>query len=666
MSDDGFIDFAAKRKELAEKRARERGELPAPTQPQQPQWNPSVLLPDLGPDGQSEDDKELDRIISSIDAVTAYNMWIGKSHAVGGKKDGNMISCPFPEHPDRDPSAWINTEDNTWYCGGCEEGGDVYDLAAIHFGYPRPGYKDGQLFHKLRQQMAESFGWHFKKVPGGEIIYRDEQPAGPPPVAQPAGAVPPPPGDPGLSVVAYPEGNPASGVQGDEQPASQNGSEEESVDNVSHMWADDEEEELVVYPTIPWQQIVPEDTFLYEYMKACSNDDSPEEYHFWHGLLALGSVVGRKVTLDDHRPVYGNLMVCLLGATGTGKSRSRGWLDTCLKAASPYHEDGSQTTGTKIIPVPGSGEYLVSQFSYEGKDPGNGKSSLGYQPVNGIVDFDEMSALLARAKREGSTLKSTIMALADARDTVSVGSLTRGDYTAAQPFCSITASTQPKAIRTLVTRTDTGSGFLNRWIFAGGKSKETEVLGGSHSSTTIELATAIELLKNVRGWGSMERVIKLEPDAYLAYVNYFRKTLEPAKLRDQTDLLKRIDLISKKLMLLLTINKRQMAVDAQTVAAVELIMEYVVECFGILNSNIGMTVMQDVMNDIQKVIIAHQKKTGRGASARDIARYTHRKNYSLEQIKKALDVMTALDIVELVKPASSVGRPTIRYIVVGE
>lgn len=660
---DGPIDFSARRQEFLRKRAEERGETISapPPEPEQPQWDSSLLLPDLHDGGQEgEDNAELDRIIGGIDAITAYNKWIHKSHAVGGKKDGNMISCPNPEHPDKDPSAWINTEDNTWFCGGCQEGGDVYDLAAIHFGYPRPGYKDGQLFHKLRQEMAESFGWRFKKVSGGEIIYRDE-PSSPPPVSQPpavqqsaAVSEVPPPGDPGLKVAPTPAPE----------------TDDETPDNVSHMWADAEngEDEIVVFPTINWRVIIPKDSFLYEYMTACSNDDSPEEYHFWHGLLALGSVCGRKVTLDDHRPVYANLLVCLLGATGTGKSRSRGWLDTVLKTASPYHEDGTSTSGTKLIPVPGSGEYLVSSFSYEGKDPGNGKSSLGYQPVNGIVDFDEMSALLARAKREGSTLKSTIMALADARDEVNVGSLTRGEYHASQPFCSITASTQPKAIRTLVNRTDTGSGFLNRWIFAGGKSKETEVLGGSHSTTTVDLTKAIELLRNVRGWGAMERKITLEQDAYDTYVKYFRDVIEPAKLRDETDLLKRIDLISKKLMLLLTINRRAMTVDRQTVMAVIDIMEYVVECFGILNSNIGLTVMQDVMNDIQRVVKNHVTKTGRGASARDIARYTHRKNYTLEQIKKALDVMTALDMIELEpkKSGTQMGRPTARYLVVGE
>ena len=159
----------------------------------------------------------------------------------------------------------------------------------------------------------------------------------------------------------------------------------------------------------------------------------------------------------------------------------------------------------------------------------------------------------------------------------------------------------------------------------------------------------------------------MDDDAFEAYAQFFRSTIEPSKNKDETDLLKRIDLITKKIMLLLTINLRKESVPIQVVHATQGLFSYVLECYGILNSNIGITMMQDVMTEIQRHISRHKQKTGRGASANDIVRYTKRKNYSLEQIKKALDVMNALDIIELEpKSAASVGRPTIRYRVVGE
>lgn len=645
MVTEGPIDFQAK---LAQLRA-ERGESPPPIPEPPPNvtWDKDVLLPDLGKD-LSEADKQLDTFVNNIDIIDAYNKWCGKMVPQDtGRTEGVMISCPKPDHPDTNPSAWINTTKQTWFCGACNEGGDAHDIAAYNLGYPVPGYKQGEMFHKLRENMGAAFGFHIKSVPGGKIHWVEDG-STPPPTTQP----------PALSVVPDSPPGPTS------VPSPQESDQEA---NVSHMWADDTDEaDLVVYPTIAWQTLVPQDTFLFEYMKACTNDDAPEEYHFWHGLMALGLVCGRRVTLDDTQPVFGNIFLCILGATGTGKSRSRRHLNYVLRQTAPYHEDGTKTTGCKIVPVPSSGEYLVHQFAYEGKDPGNGKISLGYQPVTGIVDFDEMSALLSRANRQGSTLKPTLMGLADATPEVKIGGLQRGDFVASEPFCSITASTQPKAIRTLLNRHDTSSGFLNRWVFAGGKQKQIEVIGGDRSGILIDLEPAVEELKKVRGWSGFARSIKMDDDAYARFVEFFRSTIEPAKIKDETDLLKRIDLICKKLLLLLTINLRLESVPLQVVEAVIELYDYVLECYGILNSNIGVTLMQDVMTEIERHIARHMKSTGRGASARDIAKYTKRRNFSLEQIKKALDVMTSLDIIELEPRQSNLGRPTVRYRVVGE
>lgn len=648
------ISFAERRRQLAEKRAREEGrELPPEFQPPPQTFDPS-LIPDVSSGDRSEEDLELDRILNNIGIIEAYNKWCGKSTPnPGNKRDGIKVSCPNPGHPDKDPSAWLNIDKGAWYCGGCEEGGDAYDIAALSFGYPVPGYKDGQLFHKLREQMAESFGYTIKKVPGGKLIYKDEEEAS----------------------TAGNQSDRTAGSSSEEASGSSGQVDREAGGEgapVAQLYADEDENDienqLVVYPEINWRDILPGDTFLHAYMEACSVDDSPEEYHFWHGLLALGHAVGRKVTLSDHRPVYGNLLVCLLGATGTGKSRSRGWLDTVIRSVLPYSETGQETTGTKIVSVPSSGEYLVSAFSYEGRDPANSKISLGYQPVNGIVDFDELSALLSRANRQGSTLKPTIMGFADAKNEVSIGSLTRGDFVAHDPFCSITASTQPKAIRNLLHRTDTASGFLNRWVFAGGSPKEREVLGGVHSTTSVDLEPAIAQLKLVRGYGGITRSIGLDGEALKLLTEFYRKKVYPLQNKDDSDLLKRLDLLFKKLVLLFTVNARQDVASKSEVQLAINLFEYIVECYGILNENIGVTQAQEVASEIMRHINRHFKKTGRGASARDIARYTARRNYSPEQIKKALDVMVALNYIELEKkkPGGHIGRPTVRYVAVGE
>lgn len=629
---DSPLNFSERRKQLLEQKAKEDGTWVEPFKEQD--------IPDVRSDHDS--DPEMDSIIASIGVVIAYRKWCNKSQFnEGNRTESIKVSCPLPEHPDTDPSAWLNTEKNVWMCGRCEEGGDVYDLAAIHFGYPRPGYKEGQEFHKLRTQMAEDFGYVIKKVPGGTVIYKEDN-------------------DPGVA-----EGS-ASEPQSDAtQGEAQGSTDAEDGAKVAILYAE-EEEELVSYPSIDWRRIVPEDTFLHAYLSTCSADDSPEEYHFWHGLLALGHTAGRNVFLEDHNPVFGNLLLCLLGASGVGKSRSRGWINAVLREVLPYRESGQENTGVKLVAVPGSGEFLVKEFVFESHDPVNPKIIIGNQPVNGVVDFDELAALLTRANRQGSTLKTTVMAMADAREEVHIGSLTHGGFKAVRPFCSITATTQPKAIRNILHKTDAGSGFLNRWVFAGGPPKQREVLGGIRSGYYIDLDPAIRQLNLVRGWAGVERPIGFEDDAYKRFSEFFYDLVYPTQAKDESDLLKRLDLLCKKLALLFTINLKQSAVNLRTVDSIIYMSEYIVNCYGLLEENLGITQNQEIVNEILRHIRRHTQRTKRGASARDLIMYMKGKNYPPDQIKKALETMVALDMIELEKKKPGPGRPAIRYVAVGE
>ena len=166
--------FSEMRKELAESRGETLDSAP-PKLRSVPQVDED-LIPDVLNYERSEEDIQVDQIVESIEVLDAYRRWIGKEvdEKTVSRKEGVMVSCPNPDHRDKHPSAWINTDNRTWYCGGCAEGGDIYDLAAIKFGYDRPSYKDGATFHQLRKEMAESYGYRFKTVAGKEIIWKDE------------------------------------------------------------------------------------------------------------------------------------------------------------------------------------------------------------------------------------------------------------------------------------------------------------------------------------------------------------------------------------------------------------------------------------------------------------------------------------------------------------
>jgi hypothetical protein len=655
--------FAEMRRELAEKRGRQ---LPVPDAPRKLHAVPQPVDEDLIPDvyDESDDDLQMDSIIDSIDILDAYRRWIGKEvdEKTTGLTEGIKVSCPNTGHRDQNPSAWLNSDSRTWFCGGCQEGGDLYDIAAIKFGYSRPDYKDGKTFHDLRRDMAESYGYHVKVVSGTEIIWREDEPA-PEPVPERKSMAVPQPSKPPVDQGASVGEEPADKARKVPTPPK---AREASV---TTLRPEDVEDELAAigYPTLDWRSIVTEGTFLWEYMSACSNDDSPEEYHFWHGLLALGHAVGRNVYLDDLKYVYGNLLVCLLGGTGYGKTRSQGWLEWVIEEAVPFRDNGLDTTGCKMISTPGSGENLIKQFEHIAHDPSLPKGTPTVRtPINGIVNYDEFAGLLGRAMRPGNTLKVTIQAMSDAKRRVTTASNTGGEFEAVSPFCSVIASTQPSAVRTLLSKYDTGSGFLNRWLFVGGPRKTRESIGGSRTRIRVDLSPAIRELKAVRAWGAVERMVELDDDGFREWDAWFHKEIEPTQIKDDTELLSRLSLTLKRILLLMAVNEKKTVVSDVDVKRIKPMMSYLIECYAILNAEIGVSEMHEITNEILRHAKRIQEQTGRGVSARDLGKCMKRRNYSPEMIKRALDTMVALDWLDLDKKSQGPGRPSIRYKVVGE
>lgn len=68
---------------------------------------------------------------------------------------GRKIPCPLPGHEDRTPSFQVYT-DAGWHCFGCGNGGSLYTLAGLLWGYPTP--LRGHSFVEVKRRLLERFG----------------------------------------------------------------------------------------------------------------------------------------------------------------------------------------------------------------------------------------------------------------------------------------------------------------------------------------------------------------------------------------------------------------------------------------------------------------------------------------------------------------------------
>ncbi len=585
-------------------------------------------------------DHELDRVVDGISVLDAYRKWCGKMEPKfrQGQRESIKISCPVPGHLDKNPSAWVNLDKNTWYCASCEMGGDHHDIAAFHFGYAVPAYKTDGSFHDLRIKMAEDYGYRIEKLPGDVKI-----------------------------LIA-----PDSIVETDQPDASTEEVDLNSPDatdsgNVVHLPEEYEDDmDSIEFPPLDWKKVVPVGTFLDSYMKCTTIDDVPEEYHLWCGLLALGFAAGRQVRLDDSIPVIANLFICTLGRSGSGKSKASRILRRLLVMALPSDFTDPSNNGVEMVSTVSSAEALVRSFQKEIlKDPSDPKSGTINFPVRGLIEFNELSALISRTNRSGNALKPAMMEFYDGEEVVSTFSLTTGRKEAREPFGSALTTTQPLALKSLIGRTDDDSGFLNRWVFVGGREKPQFAIGGAR----VDIKPAVEPLKKIVGWaGSFksDEYVTWSQEAEDTFTTFFHDVIVPDKKASSSALLVRLDLLMKKIILLLAINKREKVVSASTVLDAIEFYDYIKGCYRVPESQIGNTLQSEISEAVLFVARRQYEIDKKGVSLRVIAKALWRRKYPNDLLLKVIDSLVKLNYLEVEMPGPGTrGRPTARYRYVG-
>lgn len=606
----------------------------------EPIWDPA-FIPDL-PEStfRSDDDDDIDRLLSGVDVIEAYRRWCGKMEPnVGSRRESIMVSCPNPAHPDKNPSAWINADKDCGNCALCG-GFDKFDIFAWNRAFNVPGYKTDGTFPALRRAMAEDMGWVTRRTPGGREYLApihgddgdDEDDEAVPGFSEP-------PAPPRLSIVR---------AESRSEDAAGDGADVESIAAA---------DPLANVPPIDWRSLLDEDSlFLRPWMELCSTDDLPEEFYFWLGLSALGLAVGNDVSLRDRLPVRPNLMLCLTGPSGMGKSRAYNALKDLMYHALPW---GSGTAGVRPIANPGSAEALLDEFCIPIYDPTDPKVIIGYEPVKGLLYINELAGLTGKAQRAGNTTKQTLMELYDSPAPIDTTARGHGKAHAENHFCQVVSTTQPGVMKDLLTSGDALSGFVNRWMFVLGQTKKPVAIGG----TPLDVRGVAAVLRGHRSWGALRRSITLTDDAEALWTRFFHTQVVPLKMSPDSASFARLDLLMKKLMLLMAVDKRATVVDVRTVEQVISLWSYIVFCFALVDATVGQTIEGEIVEMLRSAATKHNEMTGKAATFRDLQRRAGRRwnKYDLSAIMKTLSVMCASgDFEELVSKPET-GRATVRY-----
>lgn len=597
--------------------------------------------------------------LRQLDLLSVYRRWFNPQTVRQG--GGNEVNCScfnttFHQRGDKNPQFGINTEKQTYHCHACNISGDIIDLAANYYGLADGDHRvPHDRVHEAVKEAGEellgmtfsySTGGGWQRVPEFDPLLMSTPPAAVAAATSPANGAAPSGGfvigtlDPVGPAQTYTNSLPSDLAALLPEPMEGPSTLPKSV--------------LAAGIPLDWRKVVPQGTAMHRYLDIVTADDSPEEYHFWQILMLIGLICGKDVGLVDAEIVYGNLLVCVVGQTGVGKSRPERHIKRLIDASLPFNEKISASTGIRVISGAGSGEYMLKEFHHQIPDPQAKNAPKGvvvpdlvHPGVRGLVKWSELSEMIGKASAKGATVREKVMELYDAAGDISFGSVTAGKTVVRDPFGSVTTTTQPEAIRRLLSRDEVASGFLNRWVFASGVPKQPEERG-----TIIDVTPVAPDVQAVQRWATGMRMnhrglIDLTADADAEFRRFIRHEIVPLKFTDP--LYARGDLLFKKLCLLLAANSLEFTISLDTVERAKIVFAYVIRCQEFFGAALAHSEENDIEDAIIEKIAESVAKVGEGLPGWKIVQSLSKK-YGSEEVKRGIRSLEQTNRIELLTP----------------
>jgi len=285
------------------------------------------------------------------------------------------------------------------------------------------------------------------------------------------------------------------------------------------------------------------DSWLREYGRYTTNQESPEAFHLWVGLTLLATILNREVWFDqNYFIVWPNQYVVLVaGSQQCRKSTAIKIGEEILKSLPLEKSQKPNLLGQKTTP-----EALIDSFWLPiiQNETGIVKAKSG-----GLVIAPELSVFLDRQARVNGLL-AIIVDLYDSPDYWEYRTITRGTKELFNVYANLLSGSSPEYLRLSLPYDEIGGGILARTIFVyqfrPGKRIPFPVFGDKERRSRDELIHDLLEIRKLRGQ------VRLTPGATTWYENWYRNldiddvepTLKPYYSKKESHVIKVATLLS--------------------------------------------------------------------------------------------------------------------------
>lgn len=666
-------------------------------------------IPDVNtdkPESVKLSDTIVENVIGHADPLLVFPRWGKGDTPRDTSSEEVQFRCPLPDHADHNPSASLNKYTGLWTCFSCEAGGDIYTLGGIKFGIDpksnqlpelkrlmaedltgkpfishgpysvmdvpavaelvdsenkereRRETQDNKLLQKKLQEEQSVKDQHSSYLDEyirelNESLYGELVPE-PDPLPQPRSgeslADPATPTPPTVGAPSAPMPEPADTTR--PEPASPPPSPPNTL--------------LAPPPAFTgYDELLKPGTFLSEFYLSCKKDRNPNDFHFFNGLIGLGFASGDNVTLADEKPVMGNLFLCFVAGTGTGKSQSGHYLEKVLEAAMPV--DPTHRDGVKVISQPASGEILIdSMAAGTVVDPDNGRVLQGN--VKGYLKYDELPTLVKQISRQGSTIDTFLTSMYDG-STVSTNSRTHKESIAYDPYLTMTSNIPPHTMREIFTQGSAASGFLNRFTFVTAKDYKPQIGLGAPVKPDYDYLGS--KLHEINRWSKSACAVRPDAGGAELFEEFFNTELvryAPRTGVEVEPMMVRLELMFKKFCLLFAVNEMSPTLTRDHVEKAIKLYWIVKPGFQTASDNIGQSstsVLEDeITKKVTEYFIKHREPLTAGqiwADKLQIRRVAKRLGLEKRDFEFALKSLVGVGDLDEVKPPKGDSRAKPKY-----
>jgi len=336
-----------------------------------------------------------------------------------------------------------------------------------------------------------------------------------------------------------------------------------------------------------------------------------------------------------------------------------------LTRALPFDPDMPDQRGVYQLPTGASGEFMIKEMKGEPKPPAKGKAPLvplGHVTgrVKALANFDELTEILKRISRPGSTLQETLFKFYDCRSKISTGSNTNGIHVVTDPFASLVTTTQPARLRKQLTKDDAYSGFLNRFVFTAGPRKPKPTRG----RVKIDLTNSANRLELVHEWiqqvHSGDLNLEWSEEAGELWDEFCEKTIYPTEDAG-SEAIKRISVVMIKLVMLFSINAHEATVSKSSVESAIGLWDYMLRTYKAVDDQVmisSVTEMEEDVLDAVKTMLSSPKCKKPYVTASEVCTKLRRR-YSRQDIYRTIEMLVKIGELDEVEPPRTAkgGRP---------